>query len=175
MRQRIKIFTFTILIFLTTFIIVIISLYNSSWAKQKAEGSLGTAQAFDKLNSENNYTFIGTYTPDFCELSLDVKEIDGEVLLKIYAVDEFEFDVKKIIKNELPQKTVVITEIGVLEMDLKEYTDANMLIVIELAPESKMANINTVYYSWDNNWNALLDKIGIRNKNKIKIDEIRKK
>ena len=179
MRQRIQIFAITILVLLLTFITIISSLYNSNWAKQKDDKSIAVVQSNNELTDEYKFAYmICGDGKDFGEILLENKESDGEVLLKLYPYDNLEKIDNKSISSLLKKKPVKIVGINNLEnvrIDITEYINPNVIIVLELPSNTKNAKINTTCYLWNNNWNSFLDEIGLRRIKKIEIDEIRKK
>ncbi len=179
MKKRVMNF-FTILISLVVlFLLALVLLYNSDWAKEKCEDCLYTSFSSNTLKQRENEDCLSAFCideGDYVDLEFRVKELDGGINITVYAgTTEDGILLDDYYKLMFPQYQVMcvkITEIGTYRYSLDTEHISTYVIYVELCDGATKAVVDEGIYKWSNNWTNLMYKLGIK-KEEIDVDALK--
>lgn len=177
MRKRVTVFLSIFICVFAVIFVAAIAVYNSDWAKEKNEGSLWSSSSVFELNRENpeSFCFFAVDEGDFIELEVDIKELNGSILVCVYTFDkseEIDHDINDI---ELKDQIICdeIEKTGRYKYSLDSKNVSNYCINIELSDDSRDAVVQDIVYTWCNNWTNLMYKLGVKKGKKTDVNSIR--
>ena len=176
MRKRIISFFIVIIVIIVLLTVITIIIYNSKWAKEKSDDGWYQYTANDILDEEQPYTYVIHNESDFVDVEIDVNDIDGMIYIYVYKMGKNNGHIPQSISEIVTYPEVLyesIDEEGIYSYSIPEVSGYRHGIYIRLAGNSDYADITLKVYKWDNNWNALLYKIGIKKGYELDVEGVR--